>query len=166
MRATSKQIQYVTGDATQPVDAGAVLIAHVCNDVGGWGAGFVLAISRRWKEPEAQFRRWYQGDAPDLPPFALGEVQLVPVTATITVSNMIAQHGIRSKGGVPPIRYPALGQALDKLADEARRTGASVHMPRIGCGLAGGSWDRVESIIQAHLLDRGIAVTVYDLPQA
>lgn len=36
-------------------------------------------------------------------------------------------------------------------------------MPRIGCGLAGGTWDRMEPVIQAALADQGIPVTVYDL---
>lgn len=35
-------------------------------------------------------------------------------------------------------------------------------MPRIGCGLAGGTWDRIEPLIQANLIDPGVAVTVYD----
>lgn len=41
---------------------------------------------------------------------------------------------------------------------------ASVHMPRIGCGLGGGNWEFVESLIVEYLCDRGVPVTVYDLP--
>lgn len=37
-------------------------------------------------------------------------------------------------------------------------------MPRIGCGLAGGRWDRIEPLIVATLSAAGIEVTVYDLP--
>ncbi len=40
--------------------------------------------------------------------------------------------------------------------------GASVHMPRIGCGLAGGKWSRVEPLVTERLAKRDIAVTVYD----
>lgn len=47
-------------------------------------------------------------------------------------------------------------------ADEVVELGASVHMPRIGCELAGGKWFRVEPLIQERLVGRGIAVTVYD----
>ena len=36
-------IQYLTGDATAPTASGNKIIAHVCNDIGGWGKGFVLA---------------------------------------------------------------------------------------------------------------------------
>lgn len=37
-------------------------------------------------------------------------------------------------------------------------------MPRIGAGLAGGSWDQIEPLILNHLTERGIPVTIYDLP--
>ena len=40
--------------------------------------------------------------------------------------------------------------------------GASVHMPGIGCGVAGGTWDRIEPIIFRTLRERDVAVNVYD----
>lgn len=51
-------ISYVTGDATHPHGQGPKVICHVCNDIGGWGRGFVLALSRRWPQPEADYRAW------------------------------------------------------------------------------------------------------------
>jgi hypothetical protein len=39
---------------------------------------------------------------------------------------------------------------------------ATVHMPRIGSGLAGGDWNRIESIVNETL--GFIEITVYDLP--
>ncbi|MFJ5832567.1 hypothetical protein [Streptomyces sp. NPDC093089] len=45
-------ITYVRGDATAPHGKGVKIVAHVCNDLGGWGKGFVVAVSRRWPEPE------------------------------------------------------------------------------------------------------------------
>jgi hypothetical protein len=35
-------------------------------------------------------------------------------------------------------------------------------MPRIGCGLAGGTWDKIEPLIQSALIKKNIDVTVYD----
>jgi hypothetical protein len=35
-------------------------------------------------------------------------------------------------------------------------------MPRIGCGLSGGKWGRIEPLVAARLGERGVAVTVYD----
>lgn len=49
-------INYVTGDATKPQGDGIKIIAHICNNRKGWGKGFVLAISRRWAEPERIYR--------------------------------------------------------------------------------------------------------------
>jgi hypothetical protein len=34
------------------------VIAYICNDLGGWGKGFVLAISRKWPQPERDYRDW------------------------------------------------------------------------------------------------------------
>ncbi|MFJ6385555.1 hypothetical protein ACIQI7_36810, partial [Kitasatospora sp. NPDC092039] len=61
------EITYVRGDATTPQGKGVKVIAHVCNDLGGWGKGFVLALSRRWPEPEAAYR---PGSVFGLPSFA------------------------------------------------------------------------------------------------
>ena len=63
---------------------------------------------------------------------------------------------------VPPVRYEAIESGLGFVRERALADGASVHMPRIGCGLAGGDWARVESIVKATLVDAGVAVTVYD----
>ncbi|GGV82427.1 hypothetical protein GCM10010294_57570 [Streptomyces griseoloalbus] len=52
-------ITYVRGDATVPSVKGVKIVAHVRNDLGGWGKGFVLALSRRWPEPEAAYRAWH-----------------------------------------------------------------------------------------------------------
>ncbi|MEU2155119.1 macro domain-containing protein [Streptomyces sp. NPDC019396] len=153
-------ITYVRGDATVPHGRGVKVIAHVCNDLGGWGKGFVLALSRRWPEPEAAYRRWHRGRAGN--DFGLGAVQFVQVGTYTWVANMVGQRGIRTGSKGPPVRYEAIGTALGTLADEAARLGASAHMPRIGCGLAGGSWARVEPLIEQRLMARGIAVTVYD----
>ena len=129
-------ITYLKGDATLPQADGNKIIAHVCNDIGGWGKGFVLAISRRWPEPERAYRAWYRDRASN--DFALGAVQFVQVQADIWVANMIGQHGVRAGPEGLPIRYDAVSACLAWVAQEADALKASVHMPRIGCWLAGG----------------------------
>jgi O-acetyl-ADP-ribose deacetylase (regulator of RNase III) len=155
-----KSLTIVAGDATSPQAKGPKIIAHVCNDLGGWGKGFVLAVSRRWPEPERAYRRWHRERARN--DFALGAVQVVPVLPDVWVANMIGQHGMRTGSGGPPIRYDALERCLNALAGHALAHGASVHMPRIGCGLAGGRWERVEPLVNGALGARDIDVTVYD----
>lgn len=153
-------IRYLQGDATSPQAKGNKIIAHICNDIGGWGRGFVLAISRRWGEPESAYRTWYQGRAAN--DFGLGAVQLVAVERYIWVANMVGQRGTKTGSKGPPVRYDAIAACLTKLADLARLHEASVHMPRIGCGLAGGTWDRIEPLVRSSLTEQGVDVTVYD----
>ncbi|MFB7583602.1 macro domain-containing protein [Streptomyces hydrogenans] len=155
------EIAYVRGDATAPRGKGVRIVAHVCNDLGGWGKGLVLAVSRRWPEPEAAFRRWHRERAAN--DFGLGAAQFVQVAPHLWVANLVGQRGIRTgrSTGVP-VRYEAIDRALGRLADKAVELGASVHMPRIGCGLAGGRWERVEPLVRERLVERGIPVTVYD----
>ncbi|GAA3537668.1 macro domain-containing protein [Streptomyces osmaniensis] len=154
------EITYIWGDATVPSVKGVKVIAHVCNDIGGWGKGFVLAISRRWPEPEKSYRAWHRERASN--DFGLGAVQFVQVEPYVWVANMVGQRGIRTGSKGVPVRYEAIDTALERLAEKAADLGASVHMPRIGCGLAGGKWSRVEPLITDRLVRRGIAVTVYD----
>lgn len=154
-------IEYVTGDATQPVAAGPKIIVHVCNDIGGWGRGFVVALSQRWSEPEQRYREWHRGAIES--PFALGEVQFVQVGAALWVANLVGQRDVRTVDGVPPVRYEAIRKGLQRVAQEARRLKASVHMPRIGCGLAVGKWEEVGKIVEEELANNGVTVTVYDL---
>lgn len=157
-----KDIRYVAGDATNPPRDGPGIIVHVCNDVGAWGKGFVLAVSRRWKRPEQRFRAWARGD--ESIPYALGQIQLVQVEENLWLANLIGQHGIRKLNGIPPVRYDAAREGLKRVAAEAHALGAAVHMPRIACGLAGGTWDRIEPLLREELTATGISVTVYDLP--
>jgi O-acetyl-ADP-ribose deacetylase (regulator of RNase III) len=154
------EVTYVDGDATDPRGDDNKIVAHVCNDIGGWGKGFVVAVSRRWPEPEREYRRWYRERAER--GFDLGQVQLVRVEPRIWVANMIGQHGIHRGLDGPPIRYDAVARCLGTLAEHAVELGASVHMPRIGCGLAGGKWDEIEPIISRTLGARDIPTTVYD----
>src|SRR5947209_5057975 len=128
-------IDYLRGDATRPQGSGPRIIVHCCNDAGMWGAGFVLALSRRWREPESQYRRWYNQQQPL---FTLGQVQFVSVEPSLWVANMIGQHGIRRAGNVSPVRYEAIREGLRSVAIFAREHQSSVHMPRLGAGLAGG----------------------------
>lgn len=153
-------ITYVIGDATKPQGDGPKILCHICNDDGGWGKGFVIAISKRWKQPEAMYRQWFRGRNEN--GFALGAVQFIQVEGDLWIANMIGQHkrGITKAG--PPIRYDAVATCLDHVAAKALELGASLHMPRIGCGLAGGEWSVIEKLLSEHCVRAGLSITVYD----
>lgn len=155
------EIKYVIGDALSPSERPAI-ICHCCNNVGAWGSGFVVAISRRWPEPEADYHEWHKTNENHLGvPFELGQIQFVDVEDDLFVCNMIGQV---LGGKHPPVRYEALRKCLRQLGGHAATMGAVIAAPRFGCGLAGGTWDKVEPLIIEEVCARGVPVTVYDLP--
>ena len=133
------------------------MILHVVNDQGGWGRGFVLALSRRWPHVERDYRAWACGKMN--PPFILGEVLISAATPDIAVVHLLAQHGYKTTSNPVPLRYDALQRCLEKAATLARQLGASVHMPRIGAGLAGGDWTRIKATIADAFKD--VPVFIY-----
>ena len=172
-------IDYVTGDATNPINNSEVrIIAHCCNDIGQWGSGFVVSLSKRWSTPEAAYRKWNRHEEHPYfspmstvkdsrvtkVPFKLGQTIFVEVEPNLWVANIIGQHRNIQAGEKVPIRYWALRQGLDRLYDIIRyeRT-ATVHLPRIGADRARGDWNKIEAIIEDVLPNT--SVTVYDLPK-
>jgi hypothetical protein len=94
----------------------------------------------------------------------LGNIHSVGLREDLTLVSLVAQHGFGKPTSGPRLRYGALFSALEKVAELARAQGATVHMPKIGTGEAGGNWNIIEGIIQEALISRGLKVTVYNLP--
>lgn len=150
------------GDASRPPVEGPKVIAHVCNDLGRWGKGFEKALSARFPQVERAYRSWAEKGVWLDEPFGLGGAQIIDIPKTnVTVVNMLAQHGVKTRDGVPPIRYGALETALHKLQIVTRQRDASVHMPRIGVGPAGGDWEIVAQLIEKLLGE--FHVFIYDV---
>ena len=165
MQRAITTINYVKGDATDPKGDGTKVIVHCCNDIGAFGAGFVLAISKKWRVVEESYKAWAKTKQEKNSTFRLGNYQLVETVPgnNILVCNLIGQEGIGRNGPRPPIRYEALREGMESLSITLPALpNVSVHMPRIGCGLAGGNWDEVESIIKETFCKNGVPVTVYD----
>ncbi|HAO6439123.1 TPA: Appr-1-p processing protein [Listeria monocytogenes] len=129
-------------------------------DVGFYGKQYKIFVIKdlNWEEPEKAYRKWYK----DKNDFKLGEVQLIPVTDYISICNMIGQKGTKTGSKGAPIRYEAVESCLEKLSEIANEQQASIHMPRIGCGLAGGKWEIIEPIIRKTLIANDIEVYIYD----
>jgi hypothetical protein len=156
-----KPIKYVKGDlfpvilrATEPV-----VLPHVCNDLGAFGAGFVVPLGRTFPLARQSYIDWHTGK--NTADFALGETQLVQVRqdAPIVVANMIGQHGVGGKA----IRYIQLGKCLEHVAGFSMATDSQIHAPMFGAGLAGGDWNIIQELINESWIMRGIDVTIYYL---
>lgn len=168
-------LKYIDGDATMPRGGGHRMLIHVVNDIGFWGKGFVLALSKRWKKPENEYRLWYRSQGEGQNKFKLGEIQIVEIQSDLAVVNMIGQRDCYpDANGVLPVRYDAIKSCLDKIAKEAKERNSSVHCPRFGAGLASNkssgydenSWNKIEALLKECLINKGVNVTVYDLPEA
>lgn len=147
-----------------------IIIPHICNDIGGWGRGFVMSLSKTWKEPEQAYRSLKQWD--------LGVNQMVHIPQDkmlneLIVVNMIAQRGIDpNKNGVPPIRYQALDKCLSGVEQMISRSKRSpwfekrvrIFAPKFGAGLAGGDWEKIEKQIKERW--RNLDVTIFEYEKA
>ncbi len=155
-------ITYLKGDASEPRGTDSRFILQVVNDAAlTWGAGFSLLLRKKWPGLQGAFRSW----ALTSKNLKLGNIHVVPVDGELTLISMVAQHGYGLSPS-PRVRYLALQECLKKASALAAECGASIHMPRIGCGMAGGSWGVVRELIQDEICDRGIKVCVYDIPDA
>lgn len=193
--SASQRLHYVSGDATSVTNGnGPKIIVHVCNDIGAWGKGFVMAIHSKWPGVRKKYKTWHKKGTR----FRLGAVQIITVTkamcanapahealrnasSRLAVANIIGQRGIRRDTNMTPIKYEAVEEGLHAIGDYASQMqcspgsikdrsppdagSPSLHMPRIGCGLAGGRWSHIEPII-LKTLDAfpTLHVYVYDLP--
>lgn len=159
--AKASDIEWLIGDATSPQVDGKAVIAHIVNDkTPNWGRGFGLALAKRWPQAREEFRRWTLSDKNNL---RLGRTHATKLTDKLYAFQMVAQRGYKP-GPRPLIRYQHLDSCLGHLATFAAGRSASVHMPLIGTGYAGGRWSVIEEIIRERLTKLGVPVTVYGLP--
>jgi O-acetyl-ADP-ribose deacetylase (regulator of RNase III) len=160
-RVQTASITCLVGDATEPRGTGNRIVVHVVNDrTPRWGGGFALVARKKWPLVQDDFVAWAEADKARL---RLGNTHFATVQEGLTVCSMVSQHGY-GPSPTPRIRYEALEKCLTAVAEESRRLGASVHMPRIGCGQAGGSWGVISELLEDTLCQNEIPVTVYDLP--
>ena len=165
-------ITYLKGDATRPEykDNETRILPHICNREGKWGSGYVLAVSKRWKEPEAEYRKWFRDHTlttgkSQLPLGAIQIVQVFDEFGELFVINMIAQEGFMCNSNPVPLRYSALVACLNevkKWINEKRQVDKDktymISMPRIGSGLANAPWQKIEEIINICLKDENVFI--------
>jgi hypothetical protein len=159
---TRPRIRYVRGSALKPRGAEPRIVVQIVNDkTANWGgAGFAQALRGAWPKVQEDFQKWATANRDD---FRLGSVRWCTAESGVQVASVVAQKGY-GESSRPRIRYAALREGLVEITRVARETNASMHMPRIGAGQAGGSWTIIEDVIRRTCCDAGVQVTVYDLP--
>lgn len=154
-------IHITKGDATYPNIIGNKIIVHCISDSkpGVWGAGFVIALNKRWKEPKEEYLK-----NTDL---RLGDIQIVRVSEDIEVCNLCGQKGvgpinISRRVSLPPIKYEALKEGLLRLREYIIDSKKEIQVvsPLIGCGLAMGNLEIVYHIVKS-IFDNNINFTFF-----
>uniref|UniRef100_A0A669EWE3 Chromodomain helicase DNA binding protein 1-like n=1 Tax=Oreochromis niloticus TaxID=8128 RepID=A0A669EWE3_ORENI len=163
----STDIHYVLGDVTHPHTAqGDAIIVHCIDDSGRWGrGGLFTALEVRSDEPRKQYE--LAGKMKDLD---LGSVLLFPINDKQSRLNsqdqlalIVAQQRDKANN-LSGIFLSALDEGLKKIYKAAKRTKASVHLPRIGHATKGFNWYGTERLIRKHLASRGIPTFIPAFP--
>ncbi|MCY3703033.1 MAG: hypothetical protein OXG16_10175 [Rhodospirillales bacterium] len=157
----SSQITYLHGDVLQPQGNSPKILCQLVNDrAKKWGGGVARKTAYRFPEAEDDFARSLFG----IPrKERLGQVIFSKADKDITIASLIAQEGF-GPSLFPRIRYQALERCLATVTAKALRSGASIHMPRIGTGAAGGEWAVVEEMLGDTMVRSGLSVTIYEAP--
>lgn len=158
-------VDFVTGDIAEAADGDApVVIAHVVPDsTHAWsrfGAGG--ALGRAFPHAAAAYRAWVLTD-PSRRNLGAVHFSVVPTRPEVTVASVVAQAGFGQSTRLR-LDYTALERALAVVGEHAAAGAATVHVPRLGAGQAGGRWDLIEAALRRQLVDRGVSVVVHTLP--
>lgn len=153
------------------------VIAHGCNCFCTMGAGIAPQMAEAfgcdeypWEAEEfigdmnklgcieAGYLTWNGGELRKSTPNDLytGDVHIIVVNA-YTQYSLGRNH---QNGKLAPLDYQALTLCMRKLNHAFK--GKHIGLPQIGCGLAGGDWDRVKDIIQSELIDCEVTVVIYE----
>ena len=128
------------------------IIAHGCNCHKMMGAGIAYQIAR-------QFPIAYQADKSDKrkPLQRLGDLTYSHNhLGRFIIVNLYSQYD-----GGANLDYSALELSLRKLSMIFTK-GSKIGLPLIGCGIAGGDWEKVKPIIQRVLSDFDVTIVIYD----
>lgn len=166
-KGTYEEIQ---GDITTVIDGtiGKIILPHVCNNIGVYGAGVALAIKNKWGLAEYFYMKHCNSWKKDgeINPEIIGSnsyVRLEENSVNLCIVNMIAQNGLRSTYNPRPLNYGALSVCMKDILIEQKDfiPGARICTVKFGSGLAGGNWYIIKELIDFIWIRQGINVTVY-----
>ncbi len=166
MKGTDKiMVKYFNGDLLQ---SDCNVICHQVNCRGVMGAGIARTIREKYPQVFSVFRTSYAAGCNKL-----GEIDVVYIAeAKRFIVNMYAQYDYKPKGMVHT-DYSAFESCIRKIKTEVSdyrkyhpEVGkVKIGFPyRIGCGLGGGDWTIVKSILEREFSGDEWNVEIWRLP--
>jgi O-acetyl-ADP-ribose deacetylase (regulator of RNase III) len=144
-------IKYVKGDL---FETKCNIIAHGCNCRGGFGSGVAYTMAMKYPKVRDMYLEKHEEEG-----WKLGDVQFVRVRDGRVIANCATQYNYLPRG-VCHASYDAIRKAMQTVKEYAVNNDLSVAIPKIGAGLAGGDWDKIESILEEVFSDYSITVYV------
>lgn len=136
------------------LDAKEDIIAHQVNVYGIMGAGVAYQIANKYPKVNELYKQ--QCELQEDKKRLIGTLYVCE-EHNKKIANLFSQNTIADRYG-NLTNY----EALDKCFSRLNLMGLSVAIPyKIGCGIAGGDWDKVMDIIIDNCVD--IDVTIYKL---
>lgn len=163
------KIEYVKGNAVNPSFlTNYCLIPHCVNNLGVMGSGVARALFEKWPVVKTHYHAFYNNwklSNEEL----LGHCLFTVVTDRITVCQIFGQNGIVGPDNPRPVNYRALYKgflAMRGIIECDKNHTFSIHSPKLGSGLANGSWDVIERVIKASFNDLDVSYTVYEYEES
>lgn len=118
------------------------IIVHQTNCQGVMGSGIAKQVKEKYPEV---FNAYYHYCKTHIVPDLLGTSLICEANDGKIIANVFGQNGF---GAGLQTDYDALRNALQEVHDFAKENKKSVAIPyKLGCGLAGGDWNKVFDMI-------------------
>jgi len=130
------------------------VIAHGCNCFCTMGAGIAKGVALQFPQAYEADLRTRKGDKAKLGTCSFVDIRTE--RGVVTVINAYTQFDYRGRG--VKADYGAIRSCLRWICDTYPK--AKIGLPKIGAGLAGGDWSKIEGIIEDEL--RNVDVTIVE----
>lgn len=135
--------------------SGIQVICHQANCLATMGAGIARQIREQFPEAAKADREAFNKNQAKLGLFSAVQISDDPPKYIV---NLYGQHGI---DGEKNTDYEGLYTSIDNLFKIISPKGYAVGFPKnMGCGLGGGDWRIVQSIIEVLMEKHGVNVTI------
>jgi O-acetyl-ADP-ribose deacetylase (regulator of RNase III) len=151
-------MKHIKGDLVEMAKSGDFqVVVHGCNCFNTMGKGIAKQIKETW--PSA-YRADCNTDKGSVE--KLGSISVAAV-GSLSIVNAYTQFNYWIPGGNSSdlFEYEAFEYCIKAISSRFGGKGLKFGFPRIGAGLAGGDWPRIEKIIKDGLADEDVTIVEF-----